>query len=723
MTTEFWVGPHNEPDSIRLGPAVASGAEGVVYRAFVDLASGPVEVAVKMLQPGHLANLGKWTARWRDQVELLKQVEVPGLVAVRGDFIGPLPHSRGQGDTTTASLYLVMDWVEGVSLDRWARSVEVAEPEQLLMALVPVAAALDLLHSGAATGGYPVVHRDVKPANILIRPGGDTVLVDVGSVRGLIDEPGRSGMVGTPGYIAPEVRTDARYSPAGDRYALGAVAFALLTGTEPPSEGTTEDLSRRLAAAPLLRGRPELVDHVLAMLDPLPERRPSCLANWVAQLRRSSLAALPGEVVLAPRAPGRNPQRLPNDGESPSRQARSSRRHRLVVVGAGLGLVAITTVLLGGDQDADPSRGLAAVGSVGLGQARQGGSVGTDAPVVVGQWRAIDPGPLATRGEPKAAWTGTEVLVVGGLLIDQYQPLSDGAAFDPSTESWRPIPPRPVGGRVMHAVWTGEELVTLGTEGISLETLTTGAAFNPATDQWRTVTLPPSSEVPQDVYWTGRRLLAWQPGASSPGALYDPTADLWTPIPVNSVPGALAGGRATWTGEELAVEGALAPANGGPVEQRLFLFDPDLESWRVGPALPGEIAGWPFLSPLWSGQEVIVSSTRAGSDAPATYAYDPDLDRWRTIDDPDLSIAPGYFSGVALDDGRRVVRVGNVEHPLQVFDPKTGRWSSSAPAPGALPTPDGALVSTGTSVFHWGIATDGNTVQARSPNAAWLWSP
>ncbi len=341
MSTEFWVGPRSEPDRIRLGPAVASGAEGVVYRGFLDLANGVVEVAVKMLQPGHLANLGEWTARWREQVELLEQVEVPGLVAVRGGFVGSLPHPLGHADVSTASLYMVMDWVQGVSLDRWARSVEVAEPEQLLMALVPVAVALDLLHSGAATAGSPVVHRDVKPANILIRPGGDTVLVDVGSVRGLIDEPGRSGVVGTPGYIAPEVRADARYSPAADRYSLGAVAFALLTSTEPPPEGNIEELGRRLSAAPLLRGRSELVNHVLAMLDPLPEQRPTCLANWVAQLRRSSLVALPGEVALAPRAPGRNP----GHGALSNADGRSVRPRRLrTLVTAGAVLVALGTI-------------------------------------------------------------------------------------------------------------------------------------------------------------------------------------------------------------------------------------------------------------------------------------------------------------------------------------------------------------------------------------------
>jgi len=54
-------------------------------------------------------------------------------------------------------------------------------------------------------------------------------------------------------------------------------------------------------------------------------------------------------------------------------------------------------------------------------------------PPSTGQWRTVDPGPLATRGEPQMVWTGREVIVVGGLIIDQYQALSDGAAFNPST--------------------------------------------------------------------------------------------------------------------------------------------------------------------------------------------------------------------------------------------------------------------------------------------------
>jgi hypothetical protein len=344
-------------------------------------------------------------------------------------------------------------------------------------------------------------------------------------------------------------------------------------------------------------------------------------------------------------------------------------------------------------------------------------------PRATGRWRAVDPGPLATRGEPKAVWTGKEVLVVGGLIIDQYQALSDGAAFDPDSGSWRPIPPRPVPGRVMFAVWTGEEMVTFGTEGISLEKLSTGAAFNPSTGQWRNLSLPPSTKLPHEVVWTGSRVLAWQPGGASPGALYEPGTDQWTPIPSNSVPGAIAAGQAVWTGEELAAEGSVTPANGGPAEQRLFLYDPERGAWRVSPRLPGDLAMWPFLPPLWSGREVVLNSGRAGSGETATYAYDPKSDRWRTIGNPDTSVAPAYFRGVRLDDGRVVARVGNREQPFQVLDPKSGRWSAYGPPSGALPAPDGALVSVGSSVFHWGIATDGSMVKPRSPNAAWLWRP
>ena len=349
MSEDFWIGPPTDPDRIRLGPAVASGSEGVLYRGSATVPSGVLEMAVKMLQPGHLRRLDAWRQLWKEQVELLQDVQVPGLVRVRRGFVGPLPHLRGRADRSTSTLYLLMDWIEGVSLDAWAQTLDSPRPEQLLQALVPVAAALDLLHSGAATAGVPVVHRDVKPANILVRPDGSTVLVDVGSLGGLSRGMQQSGVAGTAGYIAPEVRGDAVYTPAADRYSLGAVAYFLLVGEEPPVHGNTYELRGRLLVAPIIAGRQDVAEHVLAMLDPVPENRPAFLANWVAQLRRSSLVALTGDVA-PPRAPSRNPDPPPpaeliaasrSQPEIDPATTGATRRRRAVRVGAVVVVVAM----------------------------------------------------------------------------------------------------------------------------------------------------------------------------------------------------------------------------------------------------------------------------------------------------------------------------------------------------------------------------------------------
>ncbi len=82
------------------------------------------------------------------------------------------------------------------------------------------------------TGGVPVVHRHIKPANILVAPTG-AVLVDFGMTRGLEGASVQSWVTGTPGYIAPESLATGEYSPASDRYALGCAAYFVLTGMEP----------------------------------------------------------------------------------------------------------------------------------------------------------------------------------------------------------------------------------------------------------------------------------------------------------------------------------------------------------------------------------------------------------------------------------------------------------------------------------------------------------
>jgi len=131
------------------------------------------------------------------------------------------------------------------------------------------------------------------------------VLVDFGLTRGLPDGQRLTGVAGTPGYLAPESIDAGSYSVATDRYAFGGVAYFVLTGSEPPRTHEPQAMRTSLSDVPELAEHPEVSDQVMAMLASDPDDRPAGVANWVGQLRRSSLAA--GPDVLSPAAPRRNP--------------------------------------------------------------------------------------------------------------------------------------------------------------------------------------------------------------------------------------------------------------------------------------------------------------------------------------------------------------------------------------------------------------------------------
>jgi serine/threonine protein kinase len=298
-----------------------------------------------MLHPQHREHLEGWRARWDEQIELLRSLQMPGLAHVRDGFIGALPHQAGHSPAGQ-TLYAVMNWVDGVPLDRWLTNQPDLTPADRLRVLLPVAAALDAMHSGASTGGMPVIHGDVKPGNILVRPGDRAVLVDFGLVRCLPDGRVSTGVSGTVGYLAPEVLADGVYTPAVDRYALGAVAYHLLTGHDPPLGASVPELTAAITA---VTGA-EVGHRVTRMLAADPQDRPAILANWCAQLRQSSLGAdLPVE-SLPPLAAQRHPQRPTSTSGGPggalgagSHKQRATRRQLV----AGLMAAALAAGVVG----------------------------------------------------------------------------------------------------------------------------------------------------------------------------------------------------------------------------------------------------------------------------------------------------------------------------------------------------------------------------------------
>ena len=313
----FRVGPFDDPDRYEIGEPVEAGAEGILYRGrlLTPTSRLALPVAVKALQPVYSARIDQWAARWRDQVELLRSLHIPGLVGVREGFVGPLPHLPG-AETAGRNLYLVMNWVDGEALDHWVLGHREVDVGKALKLLLPVAVAVDTMHGGQLTGGVPVVHRDIKPANILIGKAG-SVLVDFGLTKGL-SSGHPVGRAGTPGYIAPEVVAGGTYTPAADRYAFGATVFFLLTGRHPASGMKTAQLRHVLESSPAGGSgtASDLVDRVVAMLDPDPEKRPVALANWIAQLRQSSLGDEILSVPLPPLAPTRASRGRPNSANA-----------------------------------------------------------------------------------------------------------------------------------------------------------------------------------------------------------------------------------------------------------------------------------------------------------------------------------------------------------------------------------------------------------------------
>ena len=160
--------------------------------------------------------------------ELLREARVllsldphPGLALVRDDFF------------RDDEYVIVMDWIEGVDLDRLLRQEGTPglAPSTVLRYLAQAAEALTYLHAHDPT----VVHGDVKPANLILTAGGRVVLVDFG----LASTGDSAGRAGTQGFVAPEVAAGEPSTRSSDIFSLAVTAFTLLTGS-PPRGGAPE---------------------------------------------------------------------------------------------------------------------------------------------------------------------------------------------------------------------------------------------------------------------------------------------------------------------------------------------------------------------------------------------------------------------------------------------------------------------------------------------------
>lgn len=270
------IGPFDAPDRYRLTELRSRGGEGELWLGTVDVGGQDLPVAVKVITP-EPESFDAVATRLRAQAELLRSLDHPNVVKVREAFEGPEIHPDGAADTSSRALYLVMNFVAGDDLVTWVERRPERDVLEVTRIVSRLAAALDYLHRGEATGGVAVLHRDVKPANAIVGPDGSVRLVDFGFAR-FVDVDSRT-LVGTPDYVAPEVVAGDSPGEGADRFGLGAVTYYLFTGAA-PDLADPAGMRAALLAVKGVEDREGFADHVLAMLAREPSRRPVDVVAW-----------------------------------------------------------------------------------------------------------------------------------------------------------------------------------------------------------------------------------------------------------------------------------------------------------------------------------------------------------------------------------------------------------------------------------------------------------
>jgi serine/threonine protein kinase len=271
------------------------------------------DVAVKALAENWAQRLDV-RERFLEEARILRRADSDHIVRV---------YDIGEVDGTP---YFVMTYADQGSL---ATRLEPGLPlpvPQVVDLVSQAGAGLAVLHE------HGVVHRDIKPQNLLLRSGGsagDRLLVaDLGVAKAMLHASGLTQVVGTPAYMAPEQATGGGIDVRADVHALAAVAYQMLTGRL-AREGSISELAH--AALPVAPSRlaelpPEVDEVLLRSLDPAPEERYADIGSFVDAFR----SALP--VAASPSRPTPTRYRTPDTVASPWSGSAPAARRRIPVM-------------------------------------------------------------------------------------------------------------------------------------------------------------------------------------------------------------------------------------------------------------------------------------------------------------------------------------------------------------------------------------------------------
>jgi len=339
----------------RLGPylvekPIGKGGMGIVY-----LASDPElnrHVAIKVLAP-ELAADPECVARFKREAASLARIRHPNLV-----HIYAVGHDAGRH-------YIAMEYVRGHTLARILRRRGRLHYATALSIFAQVAAALDKVHAAG------IVHRDIKPGNIMIDEDHRAILMDFGLAKPPGDRSVTTAntLVGTPEYMAPELAEGEEADFRSDTYSLAIVLFEMLTGTPPFRGRSSIQTLRQHVEAP--------VPSIIQLAPGVPEGLEAPIAKALAKKRSERYqsvrefaaalhAAVPAPELASLLGAGHTPETAPTlavqtTGEQPTAPTvaaaetgateatvgAGSRKRRRLLVAAGLAAVAAVAIAVG----------------------------------------------------------------------------------------------------------------------------------------------------------------------------------------------------------------------------------------------------------------------------------------------------------------------------------------------------------------------------------------
>jgi eukaryotic-like serine/threonine-protein kinase len=395
MTTPQVLGERYE-----IGGVLGRGGMAEVHRGR-DLRLGR-EVAVKVLRQD-LARDPSFQVRFRREAQAAASLNHPAIVAV---------YDTGEDRTTTgATPYIVMEYVEGQTLRDVLRGEGVLPPERAMSLAADICGALDFSHRNG------IVHRDVKPGNVMITPEGAVKVMDFGIARAVSDSAATmtstAAVIGTAQYLSPEQARGEGVDARSDVYSLGCLLYELVTGAPPfTGDSPVAVAYQHVREDPRLPSsiNPAVPPELDAILLKAMSKNPANRYQSAAEMRNDLLRALAGQRVEATPVMndaekttilGATPGLAEWDEDDDTDRRRKRNRIIAAVVGAlvliGV-IVAIVIALNSGDEEEPPPVAQVAVPQlIGLPQAEAEAAL-TDAELELGE--------VTTRITPDDAQVG-----------------------------------------------------------------------------------------------------------------------------------------------------------------------------------------------------------------------------------------------------------------------------------------------------------------------------